>query len=169
MGLMDMLGGLMGQLAGGGQQASPDHVENNFEQIASMLPSGGLTQALAAAFNSSETPAFGQLAGQLFGNSSPDQKAGLLNTLLSVAGPLLASGAAGGLLSQLAGGGQRALTPEEADQVSPDVVHQLAAHAEKHDSSIVDTVSNFYSEHPTLVKTLGGAILSIGLAKFAER
>ncbi len=165
MSWMNTLGGLLG----GGQQLSPEHSENNFEQIASMLPAGALSQGLAEAFNSSQTPAFGQLAGQLFGNSNPDQKAGLLNTLLSAAGPMLAGGAGASLLSQLAGGGQRQLTPEEAGQVSPDVVHQLAAHAEKHDPSIVDAVSGFYSQHPTLVKTLGGAVLSIALAKLAER
>ena len=168
MGFMNMLGGLVNAFEGG-QQPSAEHVENSFDQITSMLPAGGLSQVLSAAFNSSETPAFGQLAGQLFNNSSPDQKAGLLNTLLQAAGPMLAGGAAGGLLSQLAGGGQRPLTPDEAAQVSPDVVHQRAPHAHKHDGSIVDTISSFYSEHPTLVKTLGGAILSVGLAKFASR
>lgn len=167
MSWMNMLGGLVGQFAGG--QVTPEHAENNFEQIASMLPSGALSQGLAAAFNSSETPAFGQLAAQLFGNSNPDQKAGLLNTLLSAAGPALAGGAGASLLGQLAGGGQRPLSPDEADQVSPEIVQQMAAHAEKHDSSIVDTVSNFYSEHPTLVKTLGGAVLAVALGKLANR
>ena len=46
---------------------------------------GGLV-TLAEGLKSSETPAFGQLASQLFGNSNPDQKAGLLNTLLATAG-----------------------------------------------------------------------------------
>jgi hypothetical protein len=34
---------------------------------------------------------------------------------------------------------------------------------------IVDTVSNFYARHTTLWKTLGGAALSTGLAKAAQR
>jgi hypothetical protein len=164
---MNMLGGLVQQVEGG--QPAPEHAENNFEQIASMLPQGALASGLAEAFKSSETPAFGALTSQLFGNSNSDQKAGMLNTLLSAAGPALMSGGASGLLSQIAGGGQRPITPEEAEQVSPDVVHQLAAHAEKHDPSIVDTVTGFYSEHPTLVKTLGGAVLAITLAKLANR
>jgi hypothetical protein len=162
MGLEDILGSLMG-----GGQAAPEQPENQFDKISSMLPSGVLGQGLSALFGSSETPAFGQLAGQLFGNSSSDQKAGLLNTLLSAAGPMLAGGAGASLLSQLAGGGQRALTPEEAENVSPELVNQLASHAEKHDSSILDTVGSFYSEHPGLVKTLGGGLLSFVLAKVA--
>ena len=61
MGWMNTLDGLLG----GGQQPSPEHAENNFEQIASMPPAGNLSGGLAAAFNSSQTPSFGQQAGQL--------------------------------------------------------------------------------------------------------
>jgi hypothetical protein len=48
-------------------------------------------------------------------------------------------------------------------------VQQLAAHAEKADPSIIDKASSFYAEHPTLVKTLGGAALTIAMAKMAEK
>ena len=39
----------------------------------------------------------------------------------------------------------------------------------KANPSIVDSVSAFYAQHTTLVKTLGGAALSIALAKVAQR
>jgi hypothetical protein len=79
-------------------------------------------------------------------------------------------------LAQLAGGvtslpgseGQQ-ITPDQAQAVSPEVVQQLAIHAEKSDPSIVDKASAFYAQHSTLVKTLGGAALTIALAKVAER
>jgi len=169
MSWMDMLGGLVSQLSGGAQSTPDQPAENNFEKLASMLPQGALASGLADAFKSNETPAAGQLISQLFGNSNPDQKAGLLNTLLSAAGPALMSGGASALLSQLTGGGQRPVTPQEAAQVSPDLVNQLASHAEKHNPSVIDSVTGFYSEHPTLVKTLGGAVLSVALAKIASR
>ncbi len=167
MSWMDQIGGLLGQLGGG--QLSPEHAEQHFDQVAQNVPSGDLASGLAAAFRSDATPAFGQLAAQLFGNSNPQQKAGLLNTLLAAAGPALLSGGAGSLLSQFTGGGQQPITPEQAEQISPDVVHDLAAHAQTHDPSIIDQVSGFYSEHPTLVKTLGGLVLSVALAKLANR
>jgi hypothetical protein len=66
-------------------------------------------------------------------------------------------------------GGASKITPEQAAQVSPEAVQQLAAHAEKADPSIIDKASQFYAEHPTLIKTLGGAVLSVALAKVAER
>lgn len=167
MGWMNILGGLVQQFAGG--QGSPEQAEQHFDQISQAAPPGALASSLADAFRSDQTPAFGQLASQLFGNSNGQQKAGMLNALLAAAGPALMSGAAGGLLSRLAGGGQRPLTPQEAEQVSPDVVNQLAAHAEKHDPSVVDQISGFYAQHPTLVKSLGGAVLAVTLAKLANR
>jgi hypothetical protein len=167
MSWMDQLGGLVQQFAGG--QASPAAAEQHFDQVAQAAPAGALATGLADAFRSDQTPAFGQLAGQLFGNSNGQQKAGLLNALIAAAGPALLSGGAGAMLGRLAGGGNRPLTPQEADQVPTDVVNQLATHAEKHDPSVVDQVSGFYAQHPTLVKTLGGAVLSVALAKMANR
>jgi hypothetical protein len=167
MGFMNMLGGLLQQFQGG--QASPEQAERHFDTVAQSAPPGALASSLADAFRSDQTPAFGQLAGQLFGNSNSDQKAGMLNSLLAAAGPALMSGGAGALLGRLAGGGQRPLTPAEAEQVSPDVVNQLATHAEKHDPSIVDQMSGFYAQHTTLVKTLGGAVLAVALTKLANR
>jgi hypothetical protein len=49
------------------------------------------------------------------------------------------------------------------------VVQQLATHAQNANPSVVESVSNFYAQHSTLVKTLGGAALTIALAKVAER
>jgi hypothetical protein len=46
------------------------------------------------------------------------------------------------------------LIGRKASLVSPDLVQQLAAHAEKSDPSIVDNASAFYAQHPAVVKTL---------------
>src|SRR5260370_20148711 len=57
----------------------------------------------------------------------------------------------------------------QAQQIPPVVVQQLADHAEKTNPSIVDSLSNSYAQHTTLVKTLGGGAVTIALAKIAER
>jgi len=108
--------------------------------------------------------------GNLFSQSTGDQKAGMLNHLLASVGPgILTQLGGGAALSGLLGGMGNEVTPEQAQKISPDLVQQLAAHAEKTDPSIVDKASAFYAQHATLVKTLGGAALSIALAKVAER
>jgi hypothetical protein len=61
------------------------------------------------------------------------------------------------------------LTPEQAQKLSPEVVQQLATHAQNSNPSVVESLSHFYAQHTTLIKTLGGAALAVALAKVAER
>ena len=62
---------------------------------------------------------------------------------------------------------RKELTPDQAAQLSPEQVQQIATHAEQHNPGIVDTVSGFYAQHPQLVKTLGSAALTVALAGIA--
>jgi hypothetical protein len=110
------------------------------------------------------------MVSSLFSQSNGEQRAGMLNHLIASVGPgTLAQLAGGGALATLLGGGAKEVTPQQAQNISPELVQQIATHAEKADPSIVDRASAFYAEHTTLVKTLGGAALSIALAKVAER
>ena len=173
MSWIDKLGNLLKQYTSGGAAAAaapaPD-VHAHFDQVAQSAPASVIAAGLTAAFNSDKTPAFGQMLATLFNNSSGDQKAGMLNKLIASIGPgNLAQLAGGGMLASLLGGGAKEITPQQAQNVSPELVQQIATHAEKADPSIVDKASAFYAQHTTLVKTLGGAALSIALAKVAER
>lgn len=166
MSLMDMLK----QYAGGSGPTSEADVHQHFDQVAQSVPQSAMAEALSHAFRSDQTPAFGQMIGSMFSQSNGVQKAGVLNQLLSSVGPgALASMGGGGLLSSLLAGGGRQLTPEQAQTISPETVQQLASHAERTDPSIVDKASSFYSQHPGLVKTLGAGVLSIAMAKLAQR
>jgi hypothetical protein len=152
-----------------GSTQVPSNVNQHFDQVAQAAPQSSIADGLAAAFRSEQTPAFGQMLSSLFGQSGGEQKAGILNQLLASIGPgALANVPGAGALAGLLGGGTT-VTPQQAQQVSPEVVQQLAAHAEKADPSIIEKASAFYAQHPTLVKTLGGAALSIALAKVAQR
>ena len=119
-----------------------------------------LAGGLAAAFKSDQTPAFGSMLSGLFGQSDPQQKAGLLNNIMGAAGPgLLASVLPGPLANMLKGGGT--ITPEQAQQIPPESVQSLADHAQKANPSIIDTVSGFYSQHPKVVQALGAGALAM--------
>jgi len=120
----------------------------NFDQVAQAAPHNVIAEALAAVFRSDQTPAFGSLVGNLFSQSSGEQKAGMLNQLLASVGPAaLAQLAGGGTLAGLLGSAGKEITPDQAQKVSPEMVQQLAAHAEKTDPSIVDKASAFYAQH----------------------
>jgi hypothetical protein len=162
MGILDSLNDVLKNYSTGQPQNSESTAEH-FDQVAQAAPNNVVAEGLAAAFRSDRTPAFGNLIGNLFSQSSGEQKAGILNHLLASVGP--------GVLAQVAGGGlsTRLLAGVGQQAVPTEVVQQLAAHAEKSDPSIVDKASSFYAQHSTLVKTLGGAALTIALAKVAER
>jgi hypothetical protein len=168
MGILDSINDLLKKYSGGAQNTA-DAAEH-FDQVAQAAPQGVMAEGLAALFRSDQTPAFGNLVGSLFSQSNGEQKAGVLNQLLASVGPgVLTQLVGGGALASLLGGAGREITPDQAQKISPELVQQLAAHAEKTDPSIVDKASAFYAQHTTLVKTLGGAALSIALAKVAER
>jgi hypothetical protein len=175
MDLMNMLGGMLSQYSGGAANAVPGQVEQHFGQAAQTMPSSAIADALGAALGSGQGGGFAQLAGQLFGNSGGGAQASMLNTLLATAGPALLSQVMGsgntpGLASMLGAGGQpRELSPEEASQIPAEEVQHLAHQVHQQDPSIIDRVSEIYAEHPGVVKSLGGAVLSIAMAKLASR
>ena len=174
------LGNLLQQYLGGAAAPGAD-TASHFDQAAQAAPTNVLQDGLSAMFHSDQTPPFGQMAGQMFGQASSSQQAGMLNQLIAAMGPgVLASltsgggagalGGLGGLLSSLTGGGQAPqITPAQASQITPDQVQVLANHAQQANPGIIDQMSGFYAEHPTLVKTLGSAALAIALSKIAER
>lgn len=176
---INQIGDLLQQYHGTPANQAPATVDNDFDQFTQVAPQSAISQGLAEAFRSNQTPPFGNMLGQLFGQSNGMQRANILNTLISIAGPALlsqvlnrrgssASGGLGGLLGSLSGAAQPAITPEQAEQISPEEVQEIAAEAEQRDPSIVDRVSDLYAEHPTLIKTLGGAALAVILAKLAK-
>jgi hypothetical protein len=172
MAVLDQLKEVLNQYVNNpGAGAVPAQVNQHFDQVAQAAPSSALAEGLAAAFRSNSTPDFSQMLGSLFAQSNGDQKAGILNQILSSAGPRVLSQFAGGggaFAALLAGGASR-LTPQQAQSVSPEIVQQLAAHAQKSDPSLIDKASAFYAEHPALIKTLGGAALTIAMARMAEK
>lgn len=170
MNWMDQIGDLFQQYTSG--TSAPEQAGDHYGQVAEVAPSPTVAAGLADAMRSDQTPPFAQLAAQLFSNSNGEQKANMLKELLATVGPVLpqalGSSVAGGLLSQLLGSG-RPVTAQDAQEIPPEAVQELAQRANNQDASIIDRVSSMYAEHPTVVKTLGAGVLSIALAKISER
>jgi hypothetical protein len=125
---------------------------------------------VSAALRSEQTPPFPQMVAQLFERGDVQQRTGMLSQLIGNISPaVLASLTAGRLGSAAGGNGARVVvTPNQASQVTPAQVEQIAAHAQDRDPGIVDTMGEFYAQHPDLVKTIGGAALAFALGKIAE-
>ena len=169
------IGRVLGQYIGANAGQQSPQVEQDFDDVASNAPHEHLREGVSEAFRSDQTPPFGNMIAQMFSQGDAGQRTGMINHLLSALGPgTIASvlgGAAGGPLSGLLNraSGQAQLTPEEAQQLSPDQVQELANRAEQENPGIVDHMSNFYAHNPTLLKALGGAALAIALGKMAQR
>lgn len=167
----DQIASVLQNYAGGGNPPNHSELSDHFNQVAQAAPPNELASGLASVFRSDQTPPFAQMVSQLFGNSNPAQRASLLNTLLS-------SGTGAGILSQIAqaagitipaGGQTPQITPEQAAQIPPQAIQQAAEHAEKHDPSVIDRVSQLYAEHPRLIQTLGAMAMSMAMSHLANR
>ena len=169
MGWADGLGQVLQNVLGG--KASEADIHSAFDKVSGAAPHGALTEGLTHVFNSDQTPPFEQMLGGIFGQSSPDQKAAVLNQVISSLGPQAGSvlgsiGGLGGLASVLQGGGN--VTPAQAQEVPPQVVEQMAQKAKAVNPGIVDAVSGFYAKNPQLVKAIGAGALALLMSRLSK-
>ena len=164
------LGNLLQQYLGGQNNANAGRAIDDFDQVAQNTPRPAMAQGVTEALRSDQTPPFPQMVSQLFDKSDPNQRAGMLNQLISGIGPGLLGSIGGGALSGLFRGNEApaAITPEQAATMSPEQVREIAEKAEQDNPTIVERMGDFYAEHPQLVKTIGGAALAILLGRVAQ-
>ena len=158
MGLMDMLT----QAMGGGSGAQ------QFDQVAQNAPNDVLAKGLSAAFASDQTPAIGNMVGQLFGQSNGAQQAGMLNQLLGALGPGVMAGLAGGVLGRVMSPGQTQITPQQASQLTPQQVQDVVNHANDVHPGVADQLGQFYAQHRGLINTLGGIAATVAMTKMKD-
>jgi hypothetical protein len=158
MGILDMLT----QAVSGGNSTP------QFGQVAQNAPTDLLAKGLAAAFGSDKTPAIGNMAAQMFGQSNGVQQAGMLNQLINALGPTVMAGLAGGTLGKVMSPGQTQITPEQAQQLSPQQVEVLVNHANEVHPGVADNLGQFYAQHKGLINTLGGIAASIAMMKMKD-
>lgn len=148
----------------------PPQVLQDFDEVAREAPPDDVSEGLAEAFRSDETPPFEQMVGQLYDRSDSYQRAGLLNEILGAFGGMgggLAGGVLGGALRNAVRGDR--ISPESTRDIPVSDVEAAAAEAARRNPNIIERVSRFYAEHPQLVQVLGNAALSIAMGQMARR
>lgn len=163
MGLFDEVKNVVGQYAGGG--GSTEDLTAQFHQLVGSADPNALSQGISAALSSDQSPPFAQTVSQLFTSGSADQKAGMLNTLLGAATPDMRAKLAAMIPGAAAGG---PITGAQASSLPSDVVQNVAQQMQQHNPGVIDQMGSFYSQHPTLVKTLGAAAMMVAMRKIAE-
>lgn len=167
MSWVDEVSSVLKQCVGASASSPGANAAADFGKIAEQAPASAVSGGLSEAFRSESTPPFGEMIAQLFEQSDATQRAGILNHLIAAAGPVAAAGGPLGKLAELLPGS--GVTPDQARQVSPEAVRQLAEGAQKRDPSIIDKASAFYAEHPTLVKALGASALALIMSHMSQR
>ena len=162
--LLDLLSKALAQ-ATSSQHSNP---EPHFDRVTPQAPPDLVGEGMAEAFRSNKTEPFAKMVEDLFTRSNSTQQAGLLNQLLQAAGPAVLA-AAGGALSKLLQSGSSQVTAAQASSLRPEQVREIAAAAEHQSPNVMDQLGRFYAEHPTLIKTLGGAALVVVMAQMKRR
>jgi hypothetical protein len=155
------------------QALSANAPDQHFDQVVAHAPANELGKGVAEAFRSDKTPDMGQMVGQLFGNSSGSQQAGMLNQILATLGPAAASAIAGGVLgrmmapnaAQTSSTAATQITPAQASTLSPEQVKDIVNTAGQQNPGLADQLGSYYAEHSGLIKTLGAAALAITMAR----
>jgi hypothetical protein len=162
MGLLDSMKDMLAQYTAG---AAAGNAEADFQKLAQSADAGTLAHGIEAVIRSDQTPPFAQIVSQLFANATPDQKAGMLKALLSELPPEQQA-----QLSAMLGGGSSSgsSSPGASAMPSNDTIASMAQRAEQSGPGVIQAMSNFYAQHPTLVKTLGTTAMVIAMRKIAE-
>lgn len=158
MGIFDILS----QVVGG------TSADQHFDAVAAQAPADVLGKGLGAAFKSDQTPDIGSMVGQLFSGSNGSQQAGMLNQVLATLGPSALTALAGGVMGRMMTPGSTQITPAQASQLSPQQVQDIVNEAHQQSPGLADQLGNFYAEHASLLKTLGGAALAIAMVKMKD-
>lgn len=147
-------GRILDQYSDTSAPADQPQVEQDFDQVAQHAEPEMLEQGMSHAFRSDQTPPFGNMVGQMFGQADSGQRAGMLNQLIGALGPAVigsmlggrggstgglggmgggALGGLGGLLGGLLGGGNaggndgsNAGTQQSMPQLSPQEAERLS-------------------------------------------
>lgn len=173
MSLTSELSGILEKYAGGGSAnaGAQQGAHEDFQQVASSVPKDVTASGIEQAINSDQTPPFPQIVARLFQHADSNGRAGLLNRLLQSAGGSGAVASLPGLaaISRLFGGNQQQVAPDQAAQIPPQEVEQLAAHAQSQNPQAVKGISQFAAEHPNLLKALEVGFMAVALRHISRR
>jgi hypothetical protein len=98
-------GRILDQYSNPSVQADQPQVEQDFDHVAQHAEPEMLEQGLSHAFRSDQTPPFGNMVGQMFGQADSGQRAGMLNQLIGALGPAVIGSMLGGRGGSMGGMG----------------------------------------------------------------
>ena len=165
MGLLDALSQIANAIS---QNSQPQ--QSHVDEIVRDAPRDTVREGLREAFDAGDTPSMGEQVGQMFGQSSNQQQAGLINQVIQALGP--AAALAGGVLQKVMKPGEQQVDADAVAQLSPTEVTQVVNEAQQQQPELSQRLSEFYADNSGLIKALGGVALlaaAIKMKQYSER
>ena len=167
MGLLDALSQIANAIS---QNSQPQ--QSHVDEIVRDDPRDTVREGLREAFDAGDTPSMGEQVGQMFGQSSNQQQAGLINQVIQALGPAAAAALAGGVLQKVMKPGEQQVDADAVAQLSPTEVTQVVNEAQQQQPELSQRLSEFYADNSGLIKALGGVALlaaAIKMKQYSER
>ena len=167
MGLLDALSQIANAIS---QNSQPQ--QSHVDEIVRDAPRDTVREGLREAFDAGDTPSMGEQVGQMFGQSSNQQQAGLINQVIQALGPAAAAALAGGVLQKVMKPGEQQVDADAVAQLSPTEVTQVVNEAQQQQPELSQRLSEFYADNSGLLKALGGVALlaaAIKMKQYSER
>ena len=167
MGLLDALSQIANAIS---QNSQPQ--QSHVDEIVRDAPRDTVREGLREAFDAGDTPSMGEQVGQMFGQSSNQQQAGLINQVIQALGPAAAAALAGGVLQKVMKPGEQQVDADAVAQLSPTEVTQVVNEAQQQQPELSQRLSEFYADNSGLIKSLCGVALlaaAIKMKQYSER
>ena len=167
MGLLDALSQIANAIS---QNSQPQ--QSHVDEIVRDAPRDTVREGLREAFDAGDTPSMGEQVGQMFGQSSNQQQAGLINQVIQALGPAAAAALAGGVLQKVMKPGEQQVDADAVAQLSPTEVTQVVNEAQQQQPELSQRLSEFYADNSGLIKALGCVALlaaAIKMKQYSER
>lgn len=158
MSILDQLGSILNQYQGGATP-SREEAHAHYDEIAKSVPTDVLAQTIGPALESLDTAHLKEKITQTASQMTPDQRGAFLQQILA------GLGGAGGIGAALANAGASPSLAQDPTTASPQDVGSVAAYAKEHQPELFRRATEFYAQHPTLVKVLG----TVAIASIARR
>jgi hypothetical protein len=158
MSFLDQIGSILNQYQGGAMPSRED-AHAHYDEIAKSVPTDVLAQSIGPALESMDTAHLKDKITQAAAQMTPEQRSAFLQQILA------GLGGAGGLGAVLTRAGASPSLAQDPTTATPQDVGSVAAYAKEHQPELFRRATEFYAQHPTLVKVLG----TVAIASIARR
>jgi hypothetical protein len=132
----------------------------HYDEIARTVPADVLAQSIGPALQTMDTQHLKEKIAQAAAQMTPEQRSAFLQEIL---GGLTGSDAS--VASAVTRAGASPSVAQDPSTATPEDVGNIAAYAKEHQPELFRRATEFYAQHPTLVKVLG----TVAIASIARR